>query len=66
MRFFESWIWKEHVMPERNERPIFEGKDRREEERRKAQRRKSKRIFTILKYLAVILFIVAFVIIFNQ
>lgn len=53
-------------MAERNERPIFEGKnrrvdDRRVAKRRVAERRKLERIFTILKYLAVIVFIAVFV-----
>jgi hypothetical protein len=53
-------------MPIRNERPIFEGKNRRVDDRREAERRKSRRIFTILKYIAVIVFVAAFVKIFSQ
>ncbi|HLD10279.1 MAG TPA: hypothetical protein VJB68_09565 [Methylophilaceae bacterium] len=52
-------------MAERNERPIFEGTNRRVDGRREAERRKSKRIYTILKYLAVIVFVAVFVIIFS-
>ncbi|HLD10056.1 MAG TPA: hypothetical protein VJB68_08430 [Methylophilaceae bacterium] len=52
-------------MAERNARPVFEGKNRRTESRRIAERRKHERIFTILKFLAVIVFIAVFVKIFS-
>jgi hypothetical protein len=69
-------------MPERNERPIFEGQNRRVDERREAERRaeyrreaerlreeKSKKfrlIFELLKYIAVIVFVTIVVKIFSQ
>ena len=40
-------------MAERNERPMFEGNNRRENERRQAERRKEGRIKIILKYIAI-------------
>jgi len=68
-------------MPERNERPIFEGQNRRVDERREAERRADYRreaerlreersrkfslIFEILKYLVVIVFVTVVVKIFS-
>jgi len=52
-------------MAERNERPVFEGKNRRVEDRRITERRKLERNFNIFKYVVVIAFLVAFVIIYT-
>lgn len=52
-------------MPERNERPVFEGKNRRVESRRGADRRKPDRSVTMWKYIAVVLLIVVFIAAFS-
>ncbi len=52
-------------MAERNERPVFQGKNRRTEDRRIAERRKFERNFNLFKYFAVIAFLVAFAIIYS-
>lgn len=64
-------------MPERNERPVFEGQNRRVDERREAERRADRRreeeqlreekrrkfglIYVVLKYLALIVFVTVYV-----
>jgi hypothetical protein len=53
-------------MAERNERPVFEGKNRRVEDRRTTERRKFERNFNLFKYFAVIAFLVAFVVIYSM
>ncbi len=53
-------------MAERNERPIFEGNNRRVESRRGTDRRKIGLFITVLKYLAVVVFVILFVKIFSQ
>jgi hypothetical protein len=52
-------------MPIRNERPIFEGKNRRLEDRRRAERRKSSSTGKRWKYIVIALFIVVFIIAFT-
>jgi len=52
-------------MPERNERPVFEGKNRRVENRRGHDRRKGARASRTWKYIAVALFIAIFIIAFS-
>ena len=42
-------------MAERNERPMFEGKNRRVSERRQAERSYADKVKTVLKYLAVVI-----------
>jgi len=41
-------------MGERNEKPLFEGQNRRTADRRQAERRKSAKFKTILKYIVII------------
>jgi hypothetical protein len=52
-------------MPIRNERPIFEGKNRRMGDRRGADRRKFSGTGKRWKYIAIALFIVVFIIAFS-
>jgi hypothetical protein len=52
-------------MAERNERPVFEGKNRRLGNRRGVDRRKSSRTITMWKYVAIALFIVVFIVAFS-
>jgi hypothetical protein len=52
-------------MVERNERPVFEGKNRRLENRRGADRRKSSRPSSMWKYVAILLLIAAFIAAFS-
>jgi hypothetical protein len=52
-------------MAERNERPVFEGKNRRLDNRRGADRRKSSGTSPIWKYVAIILLITAFIAAFS-
>lgn len=52
-------------MAERNERPVFEGKNRRVDSRRGVDRRKSSRTITMWKYITVVLLIVAFIAAFS-
>jgi uncharacterized membrane protein YidH (DUF202 family) len=53
-------------MPERNERPVFEGKNRRVENRRGTDRRKDARTIRTWKYIAIAAFIVIFIIAFSN
>jgi len=53
-------------MAERNERPLFEGGDRRSGDRRHAARRKSEKYKKLLKYIVVIVLTVLFVKVFEM
>ena len=52
-------------MAERNERPIFEGNIRRVDNHRVVEHGDSKRLYTMLKYLSLVVFIAIFVKIFS-
>lgn len=56
---------KESHVAERNERPVFEGKNRRVDNRRGTDRRKSGRTGNIWKYIVIVLLIVAFIAAFS-